>query len=49
VTAAIATAAAASGSDEGRARMAALRAQVRDHDVAHWVDAFLGALGGADG
>jgi trehalose 6-phosphate synthase len=49
VSAAIADAAAATGSDEGRARMAALRAQVRDHDVACWVKAFLSALAGPDG
>ncbi|HEY2223450.1 trehalose-6-phosphate synthase [Actinomycetospora sp.] len=46
VSSAIADAAAATGSDEGRARMSALRAQVRDHDVARWADAFLEALGG---
>ena len=47
VSRAIADAAASSGSDGGRTRMAALRAQVREHDVARWVNAFLEALGGA--
>jgi trehalose 6-phosphate synthase len=41
-----AAAAARSGDDAARARMAALRAQVRDHDVALWAETFLGALGG---
>ena len=46
VAAAIADAAASSGTDGGRARMAMLRAQVREHDIVRWVDAFLSALGG---
>ncbi len=46
VAAAIAEAAASHGSPEGRTRMAALRAQVREHDVAHWADTFLAALDG---
>jgi trehalose-6-phosphate synthase len=41
-----AAAAARSGDDDARARMAALRAQVREHDVALWAETFLAALGG---
>jgi trehalose 6-phosphate synthase len=44
VARAIRDAAAAAGTDEGRERMARLRAQVREHDVELWADAFLGAL-----
>ncbi|MCD2194543.1 trehalose-6-phosphate synthase [Actinomycetospora endophytica] len=48
VSAAIADAAASGGTDDGRARMAAMRTQVREHDVARWVEAFLDALAGPD-
>jgi trehalose 6-phosphate synthase len=41
-----AAAAARSGDGAARERMAALRAQVREHDVALWADTFLTALGG---
>jgi trehalose 6-phosphate synthase len=47
-----AAAAARSGDGAARERMAALRAQVRDHDVALWAETFLAALGrsgGSDG
>ncbi|MEJ2870983.1 trehalose-6-phosphate synthase [Actinomycetospora sp. OC33-EN08] len=45
VAAAIADAVAEVGSDASRRRMAALGAQVAEHDVTRWTEAFLGALG----
>jgi trehalose-6-phosphate synthase len=47
VAAAVAEAARTHGSPDARARMAALRTQVREHDVARWAETFLAALGGA--
>ncbi len=45
VAAAIADAVASAGSPLARRRMAALRTQVREHDVALWAETFLAALG----
>jgi len=47
VAAAVADAAASHGSPGARTRMAALRAQVAEHDVARWAETFLAALAGA--
>ncbi|MFC5061733.1 alpha,alpha-trehalose-phosphate synthase (UDP-forming) [Actinomycetospora atypica] len=46
VAAAIEAAVAGRGTDEARRRMGALRAQVRENDVARWAAAFLTALDG---
>lgn len=49
VAAAIADAVDGAGSDDSRRRMAELSAQVAEHDVARWAEAFLAALGGPAG